>query len=631
LHLFLGLAQASPVVWAQDEDEITLDDAEFEDDGGAGEDEVSFDDFGDAGDEADEDSGLQNAEETPPAPDEEMTLEPLEGDEDQVTEAPEEPQPPAAETPAEPTPEEFTPPPPAVAEPSAEPEPEPTPEPVADSPDLDLESRLYDIYVNYHSKKLTSDEWSALIGERESETYQIQRGDTLWGISQTFFNDGNYWPKIWQLNSSITNPHLIQPGNTIRFLLGTESDTPAFSVTEANQEPVEMPAGEGGAAAVSNDVSMNTTVDTDVSQSTESQGGGGGVQGTPSDEVEIPPPSETYPPVLKRLPPSLPEWALQRRGQQYDDAGIDYGRRPILDLQDKKFLESFVDEANLRQDGQIKEVEGGARTAATFQYVFVTLPPGMGKPGDRYTVIKRVGKLPRVNKEVASTDMAYLYRVQGEVVLEDLLSSHAEKDTRSDVFRALVAKTLAQIEIGAMVVKGTLPTVSVDPSGEKSDALTQIVGAHLIDSQKTLALHTLAFISGGRSTGLREGQILTVRANTRLRNANSIIKESYIPVGQLKVTRVGEKYSTAIVLKVWDAILVGDVTGAGKVLPPTPPERRGGEGSGARASAAPPPAGSGDELELDDMDDGDIDATEYIEESADDADFDDFEGLDEEE
>jgi hypothetical protein len=31
------------------------------------------------------------------------------------------------------------------------------------------------------------------------------------------------------------------------------------------------------------------------------------------------------------------------------------------------------------------------------------------------------------------------------------------------------------------------------------------------------------------------------------------------------------------------------------------------------------------------MDDGDIDATEYIEESADDADFDDFEGLDEEE
>ena len=560
-----------PQAWAQDSDELDIsDEIESAEDTESAEEEITLD-------EEDEPAATENAD-SPPAEEknEEMTLEPLQGTEDQVTDVPAEP------TPAEETPPEMTPPPPSVVE-----EPQPTPEPMAfteDTPDLAYEAKIHDIYLNYNSKKLSDDEWSQLLGSRESESYTIQSGDTLWSISKTFFNDGNYWPKIWQLNSVITNPHLIQPGNTIRFLLGTESETPAFAVTESSQEPVEMPVGESGAA------------DLDSTGNNQNVANGNSATGTPTEEVEIPPPSEEYRPVLKKVPPSLPEWSWQRRGETYDDSGIDYGRRAILDLPDKKYLESFIDQKDFKADGEISEVEGGSNTAANFQYVFLKLPAGQGKPGDAYTVIQRSGQLNRVSDEVAVSqrDMGYQYHVQGQVRLEDLLSTASDGQ---DIFRAFVVKSLGQIDKGSSVIQGTLPSLSLKATGDKSNIMTQIIGANQLDGQRTLSLHSLAFLSGGSGAGLQEGQILTVRANTRVRNANSIIKESYIPVGLLKVVKVGEKFSTAIVLKVWDAIFVGDVTGDGKVLPPEPPERRSLGKSTAKAVA--PKASASDEIEED--------------------------------
>src|SRR3954471_24806671 len=52
------------------------------------------------------------------------------------------------------------------------------------------------------------------------EEYVIQKGDTLWDLSQKFLNNPWYWPKIWSLNPSIENPHWIYPGNKLRLMPG---------------------------------------------------------------------------------------------------------------------------------------------------------------------------------------------------------------------------------------------------------------------------------------------------------------------------------------------------------------------------------------------------------------------------
>ncbi|MES3006580.1 MAG: LysM peptidoglycan-binding domain-containing protein [Pseudomonadota bacterium] len=46
-------------------------------------------------------------------------------------------------------------------------------------------------------------------------TYVVKEGDTLWDISSVFLEDPWRWPEIWQVNSAISDPDLIYPGDTL--------------------------------------------------------------------------------------------------------------------------------------------------------------------------------------------------------------------------------------------------------------------------------------------------------------------------------------------------------------------------------------------------------------------------------
>jgi hypothetical protein len=46
--------------------------------------------------------------------------------------------------------------------------------------------------------------------------YIVKKGDTLWDISKRFYGDPFLWPRLWQQNQYITNPHHIAPGDRIR-------------------------------------------------------------------------------------------------------------------------------------------------------------------------------------------------------------------------------------------------------------------------------------------------------------------------------------------------------------------------------------------------------------------------------
>jgi LysM domain len=69
-------------------------------------------------------------------------------------------------------------------------------------------------------------------------THVVKKGDTLWGICDSYFHDPWRWPKVWAQNPDITNPHWIFPGQTIK--LGAFShSTPG--ATDSNGDPA---AGE---------------------------------------------------------------------------------------------------------------------------------------------------------------------------------------------------------------------------------------------------------------------------------------------------------------------------------------------------------------------------------------------------
>jgi hypothetical protein len=70
--------------------------------------------------------------------------------------------------------------------------------------------------------------------EAEQETYihVVVKGDTLWDICNGLYSNPWVWPKVWQLNPHITNPHWIYPGTELRVYYELPKEFAALTAVE---------------------------------------------------------------------------------------------------------------------------------------------------------------------------------------------------------------------------------------------------------------------------------------------------------------------------------------------------------------------------------------------------------------
>lgn len=460
-------------------------------------------------------------------------------------------------------------------------------------PDLDYESRLHNIYLNFHKAPTAEEEWQTLIGGREAEIYEIRKGDTLWGISQLFFGDGNYWPKIWSLNTKIGNPHLISEGHSIGFVLGNESEAPSFTVTEGDGSNLNVTDIQG-----EDSESDGTEDETEETKIAEKESG-----------PEIPPPGIVSAPVVKVLPPSLPILRSIDKKSSYGKTGMAVMTREVPVFTPKVTLSAFIDSKNIDRLGRIVEVETGYKVASLFQYVYVKVAAGVARVGDSLLIIRDSGKLI-IPDEIKAEGDEHQYQILGVLKLIDFTKlDRSDEDAKKPVehFRALITDMIEPVVTGSILKVGKIQKFPVSLEGPRSRAVAQIIGGSKARNMRLFTEGSLAYLNRGSDDGFAKGQVLAIRENRKIRRAYSKVRENLRPIGWLKVLDVSDKYSTAVIVEAWDGITIGDLTGLGELLPRAEVLQAGQKATAAKSDE--------DEYEyVDEGEEGDDSEYEYVDE-----------------
>jgi len=211
---------------------------------------------------------------------------------------------------------------------------------------------------------LWADQQASGADDRETFTYTVKKGDTLWDISETLYRDPWVWPKVWQWNPTITNPHWIYPGTELRLYYRVPGTT-TVAVVPRGATPTTTPAA---------------------------------VAAPPS------PPSPPVPPSLPP-PPPLPPRVPTLVFKDIDQVGFITPFRP----QGEGLILGEMHDKNLMSQGD---------------EIFLQLkPPRQSAVGDRYYVFHTSDL---IRHPISGQDVGYLNTPMGVVEITEVAPDHAK-------------------------------------------------------------------------------------------------------------------------------------------------------------------------------------------------------------
>lgn len=386
---------------------------------------------------------------------------------------------------------------------------EASPSPVAnnrsyDNPNDTYEQRLHKRYKNL--VPVDAGQWAQLIGEKE--TYVVQRGDTLWELSSTFFGDPHFWTKIWSVNSDIRNPHLIYPGQNINFILGDSNGVPLFTAGNVNSDKIITNSKKKSRSLFA----KPTTI-----------------------------------------PDSFPKWesSLSSNFTAFKGKAIKFNNKGLRAMSD---LHSYISQDSPNDIGRIVKIEQDAKMASVFQYLFIGVKPGTVSVNDRLTVVENRGRLSMPKSLKVKS---YQFRTSGQIqVVKQVYPKSKKIDPKLEYFRAIVEKSSSPISLSSYVVKKEFPRYSLEDSGLTGTAKGRLIGAEYSKSRHLYGLNSVVFISGGANNGFSVNQTYPVYSKNLAQ-----FKSFDTPTAKVKIIDVEANVATAVILDAKDGVSTGDYIG----------------------------------------------------------------------
>jgi hypothetical protein len=358
------------------------------------------------------------------------------------------------------------------------------------------------------------------------EEYTIQKGDTLWDLSQKFLTNPWYWPKIWSLNPSIENPHWIYPGNKLRIVPGE--------------------AGEQAPAQ--------------VQEETEA-----GIDATAQNAPEEPQPGAS--PDTLVSPPASPDLDVvsknSREGKSSQNSvsvsgKLAFSPPPVITVR----TSGLVTPEEMRDSGALEASFEEKQMLATYDTAYARFREEVpAKPGEKLLIFRPAGSI------VDPVSHRTLGRQTKTVGVAKVLSVQGTQAT------VQIERTFEEVERGDRVRPWIAQEKRVAPRPNGADVVGRIVQA-VNPGLTTFGEANEVFIDRGSADGVQDGNTFAVvRQGDGLSNAG--VTQSYtegeqgrrsakadVPeenVGLLLVVDTREHLSTAVVVKSVRELKAGDM------------------------------------------------------------------------
>ncbi len=384
------------------------------------------------------------------------------------------------------------------------------------------EERFSQDYTKFHKNSTSEQNWEKVVGKRTSDTYVVNKGDTLWDISGTLFGDPFYWPKVWSLNRDlIYNPHVIFPDMKIKFYQGNSKALPTLATDNSK-----------------------TTTPVEIGQT--------------SEEAPVTPAA----PATEEVPKSarighggrkLPKYFKDTAVSIERDIEVQIEERKAAPIEARITQEFYIAEQPIVPVGQVVEIHNDYGSAGDGIYVFIKFD---SQPEGTYTILKPGKAIRPSSKEIAYD--VQIYETEGEVKV------FGKVNTEENVYRALVTRTNTLVSPGSIAIPGKMKSFKISDSDKETTASKGRIIGNLSD-YGTVGQGSFVVINQGSQTGYQPNMSLPIFEELEVRNRTtlkSFVKENPQRIGSVTIVDATANFSVGYITKVVDAIAVNDIVAA---------------------------------------------------------------------
>jgi hypothetical protein len=409
------------------------------------------------------------------------------------------------------------------------------------------EHELMALAQNFQGQ-ISDTEWNEVATAAKIDAYTVVQNDWLFKISKRLFGTGFYYPKIWSLNSFITNPHFIEPGMVLSFTTGSGASAPEVKLGSFTSE--ELMAVPGSSAPVDGSELSNFGDDAKpewMDEKDKLSKQGVYFQYSSNDTMDdlVKAGEKTLNKEYEHYSPPRGEYDVIVPGK-YDKLGFDKTSRIYYSVKEGFYLSTFVS-TNIVQDfGSIVNGPDENIYFTKLDHAFVEFDESIKvMPGDLFSVYTSGGKVKHSN----SDREGYKYSIVGQIKLMRKIKNKWEVEF---------------VEVSGTPQRGDRITAYTP----KIERITKTYNSRLVEAailstyqpnQTLLAFGDVIYLDRGRADGLEMGNVLEVFGFKDRFTKRNITDQPTYKTGEVTVITLTDNFATVLITKTLRDFYAGDI------------------------------------------------------------------------